>query len=132
MIVLDASAVLELLLGRPAGAAVQTHISRRRESLHAPHLLDAEVAQVLRRYHLAGEITDARGRESLRLLSELAIHRHPHRPLLPRVWDLRANMSAYDGLYVALAEALRAPLLTADARLQRGSGHRARIEVVGA
>ena len=130
MIVLDASAVIELLLGTEAGIAVRRRVSRRTESLHAPHLMDVEVAQVLRRYHARGAIGEDRGREALEDLGDLDVARYPHDPLLPRVWQLRANLSAYDAVYVALAEALAAPLLTLDRRIASAPGHRARVETV--
>ncbi|HEY7140702.1 MAG TPA: type II toxin-antitoxin system VapC family toxin [Methylomirabilota bacterium] len=128
MIVLDASAVVELLLGSPRGAMVRARIQRPDESLHAPHLLDVEVASVLRRYHLSGEISDDEGREALADLAGLDIARYPHDPLLPRVWELRRSVTAYDAVYLALAEVLEAPLLTLDRRLARARGHGARVE----
>jgi predicted nucleic acid-binding protein len=131
VIVVDASAVLELLLGGPAAVAVAERIGSPREVLHAPHLLDLEVAQVLRRYALAGAIDEMRGREALQDLGDLDLARHAHDLFLPRVWELRSRVTAYDAAYLALSEALPAPLLTLDRRLARAGGHRARIEVVG-
>jgi predicted nucleic acid-binding protein len=130
VIVLDASAVVELLLGTPAGIAVMGRISRPGESLHAPHVMDVEVAQVLRRFNRSGAVDDTRGREALEDLADLDIDRCPHEPLLARVWDLRANLTAYDAVYVALAEALGAPLLTRDRRIAAAPGHRARVETI--
>lgn len=127
MIVLDASAVIELLLGTAPGVAAR--IARRGESLHAPHLLDVEVAHVLRRLQASGDLTEERGRQALEDLADLDLERYPHHDLLPRVWELRRNLTAYDAVYVALAEALRAPLLTLDGRLAASAGHRARIEL---
>jgi predicted nucleic acid-binding protein len=83
---------------------------------------------VLRRLNLAKQLSDLRGRQALRTLSSLPLRLHEHAPLLPRAWALRANLSAYDAMYVALAEALRAPLLTLDAKLAATSCHHARIE----
>lgn len=100
------------------------------QTLHAPHLLDVEVAQVIRRYALSGEIDRARGGLALADLADLPLRRYPHDFLLPRIWDLRNNLTAYDAAYVALAEALDAPLLTRDRRLAAAAGHRARIELV--
>ncbi len=128
--VLDASAALELLLGGPAAGAIARRIRPPGESLHAPHLIDLEVAQVLRRYARAGAIGEERGREALRDLSDLGIERHPHDLLLRRIWELRDRVTAYDAAYLTLAEALPAPLVTLDARLARSAGHRARIELV--
>jgi predicted nucleic acid-binding protein len=130
VIVVDASAVLALLLRGPTAGRVARRIAPEREALHAPHLLDLEVAQVLRRYDRAGVIDDARGREALDDLADLGIERHRHQLFLPRVWQLRHRVTAYDAVYLALAEALGAPLLTLDARLARAGGHRARVELV--
>jgi predicted nucleic acid-binding protein len=129
VIVIDASAVLEALLRTPAAPAVQAKLFDGR-TLHAPHLLDVEVAQVLRRYAARGEVDDERGRAVLADLADMPVHRYPHDWLLPRVWELRSNLTAYDAVYVALAEALDAPLLTRDGRLAAAAGHRATIELV--
>lgn len=131
MIVLDASAVLELLLGTPAGTRVAQRIEAPAETLHAPHLVDLEVAQVLQRFQREGDIDQARGREALEVMRELDLTRYPHDVLLPRIWQLRDAVTAYDAAYLALAEALAAPLLTADAKLARARGHRAGVELVG-
>ena len=118
MIVVDASALLEVLLRTPSAQAVETRLFQEpRQTLHAPHLLDVEVAQVLRRYATMGEIDDQRGTEALADLADFHIRRYPHDFLLPRVWALRNNFTAYDAVYVALAEALNARLLTRDQRL---------------
>ncbi len=130
MIVVDASAVLESLLRTPAASAVERWLFEPSQTLHAPHLLDVEVAQVVRRYAANGEIDDARGRAALADLADLPLHRYPHDFLLPRVWNLRNNLTAYDAVYVALAEAIDAPLLTRDKRLAASPGHHARIELV--
>jgi predicted nucleic acid-binding protein len=130
LIVLDASVVLEVLLRMPAGVALEERLFEADETLHAPHLLDLEVAQVLRRYALAGEVEAQRCRAALDDLSGLPLTRYPHDVLIPRVWDLRSNLSAYDAVYVALAEALDAPLLTRDRRLAKAPAHRARVELV--
>ena len=129
MIVLDASVVLEVLLRMPAGIALEERLFSG-ETLHAPHLLDVEVAQVLRRYALAGDIDAGRCRAALDDLAGVALTRYPHDFLMQRVWDLRGNLSAYDAVYVALAEALDAPLLTRDRRLAKAPGHAARVEVI--
>jgi predicted nucleic acid-binding protein len=118
MIVIDASALLEVLLRTPSAQAVETRLFEEpRQTLHAPHLLDVEVAQVLRRYAAMGEIDDQRGAEALADLADFPIRRYPHDFLLTRVWTLRNNFTAYDAVYVALAEALDARLLTRDQRL---------------
>lgn len=130
MIVIDASAVIEVLLQTPAARGIEGRIFAGRESLHAPHLLDVEVAQVLRRYSAVGEMDPARAEQGLRYLADLPMIRHPHTFLLGRIWELRHNFTAYDAVYVALAEALSAPLVTRDQRLARASGHQARIELL--
>lgn len=118
MIVIDASALLEVLLRTPSAQAVETRLFEEpRQTLHAPHLLDVEVAQVLRRYATMGEIDDQRGTEALADLADFPIRRYPHDFLLTRVWTLRNKFTAYDAVYVALAEALNARLLTRDQRL---------------
>jgi len=99
-------------------------------TLHAPHLLDIEVTHALRRYALGGQIDSERGRAALAILIDLPLNRYPHRLLLPRIWDLRNNLTAYDAAYVALAEALDVPLITRDHRLAAATGHHAHIELL--
>jgi predicted nucleic acid-binding protein len=130
VIVIDASALLEALLRTPAAKTIEDRLFAPGQTLHAPHLLDVEVAQVIRRYAASGEISGERGRMALADLADLPLRRYPHDFLLPRIWDLRNNLTAYDAAYVALAEALDVPLLTRDRRLAAAAGHRARIEVV--
>ena len=130
MIVADASAVLELLLGTAAALDIQRRLFESGESLHAPHLLDLEIAQVLRRYVSGGELTPQRGKQALTDLADIPILRYPHDLFLSRIWALRHNATAYDAAYLALAESLAAPLITCDARLAATPGHRATIELV--
>lgn len=130
MIVLDASAVIEWLLQTPTGARVEQRIFSAVPNLHAPHLLDIEVAQVLRRYVAARQLAAARAEEALQDLLDLQLIRYPHDPLLWRVWDLRHTVTAYDAVYLALAEALDAPLVTCDRKLAAASGHSAVVEVI--
>ena len=130
MIVVDASAALEALLRTPAAKAVERLLFDPLQTLHAPYLLDVEVAQVLRRYAANGEIDGERGRAALADLMDFPLRRYPHDFLLPRVWDLRNNLTAYDAIYVALAELLDATLLTRDKRLASARGHHARVELV--
>jgi predicted nucleic acid-binding protein len=99
------------------------------ESIAAPHLIDVEIAQVLRRYAAASELDDGRGRQALDDLGDFPLVRYPHEPLLSRIWELRHSLTAYDAAYVALAEALGATLLTRDAGLARAPGHEARVEL---
>lgn len=129
MIVVDASALLEVLLRTKAAEAVERLLFANGVTLHAPHLLDIEVAQTIRRYAAGGEIGGDRGRAALADLSDFPLRRYPHDFLLPRIWELRNNLTAYDAAYVALAEGLDARLLTRDARLASAPGHRARIEL---
>lgn len=128
MIVVDASAVLELVLCTAAGVRVAERIAPVEETLHAPHLIDLEVAQVLRRYAAAGHIDERRAREALDDFAALDLARYPHDVLLPRIWELRDNCTAYDAAYVSLAEVLGAPLLTLDERLASAPGVRATVE----
>ena len=129
MIVVDASAVLDLLLRTPAAASIAQRLFEPGQTLHAPHLIDVEAAQVIRRYAANGEIGGERAREVLADLADLPLRRYPHDLLLPRIWELRGNLTASDAAYIALAEALDAPLLTRDQRLAAAPGHSARIEL---
>jgi predicted nucleic acid-binding protein len=130
VIVIDASAALEVLLQTPAAAAVEARLYRASETLHAPHLIDLEIAQVLRRYAASNQIDANRCQAALDDWLLVPVSRYPHDVLLPRVWDLRANVTAYDAAYLALAEILDAPLVTRDGRLAGSSGHTAKIELV--
>jgi len=130
VIVVDASVLLETLLRTSAAKAVEDRLFAPGQTLHAPHLLDVEVAQVIRRYAANGEIDGARGRLALGDLADFPLRRYPHDVLLPRIWDLRNNLTAYDAAYVALAEALDAPLLTRDRRLATAAGHHAQIDLL--
>ncbi len=129
MIVLDASAALDWLLQTAAGQRIEQRIYSHHESLHAPHLLDLEVGQVLRRLVREGAVSAQRAEQAIEDLLDLRIVRYPHVVLLPRIWQLRHNLSAYDAAYVALAENLGARLLTRDARLASASGLSAPIEL---
>jgi predicted nucleic acid-binding protein len=129
MIVLDASAVVDWLLQTPAGQRIENRIYSRNETLHAPHLLDLEVIQVLRRLARQGVVAVRRADEAVRDLLDLRVTRYPHHVLLPRIWQLRHNCSAYDAAYIVLAESLGASLVTRDGRLASASGHAARIEL---
>ena len=130
MIVVDASAVLELLLRTEKGETVQARALAPDVRLHAPHLLDVEIAQALRRLTQLKEITATRAVAALDDHAALLITRSAHRELLRRMWELRDAITAYDAAYVVLAEALDAPLLTCDGKLARSHGHRARIELI--
>ena len=129
MIVLDASAAVDWLLQTPAGKSIESRIYSRNETLHTPHLLDLEVTQVLRRLVRQGVVSVHRADEAVRDLLDLRITRYAHFVLLPRVWQLRPNFSAYDAAYVVLAEKLGAALVTRDGRLASASGHAAHVEI---
>lgn len=122
--------MLEFLLQTPLGARVEARLFRDGEEFHSPHLVDVEVTQGLRRLVRSGEVTAARAAEALTDLADLDLHRHAHLDLLTRAWQLRENVTAYDAVYVALAEALDATVITCDAPLAKAPGHRARIEAV--
>jgi predicted nucleic acid-binding protein len=130
MIVLDASATIEVLLQTPRAAEIKRRVLGGPEPLHAPYVLDLEVAQVLRRFVASGELAESRARGALQDLRDMPVMRYPHDLLLDRIWVLRKNLTAYDAAYVALAEALDAPLLTCDQRIAKAPGHRAKVEVV--
>lgn len=129
MIVLDASAIIEVLLQTKAGAPFTERLLSSDTSLHVPHLLDIEVAQVLRRFVARGELNPKRALQALEDLQDLPLERYPHDVLIHRIWELRENLTAYDATYVALAEVLDATLLTRDGRILRAPGHHARVEV---
>jgi predicted nucleic acid-binding protein len=130
ILVVDASVVVDILLKTPGSDRVFDRLFRRRDTLHAPHLLDVEVTQVLRRLVARGEVDDRHGRSLIALLGMLPVARYPHGPLLRRVWDLRSKLTAYDAVYAALAEGLRGTLVTRDARLASATGVRAAVEVL--
>ena len=129
MIVLDASAAVDWLLQTSAGQNIEKRIYSRNETLHAPHLLDLEVAQVLRRLALRGVVSIHRAAEAVSDLLDLRIARYPHLLLLPRIWQVRHNLSACDAAYIVLAETLGAVLVTRDARLASASGYAADVEL---
>jgi predicted nucleic acid-binding protein len=128
--VADASVVLDVLLRTPDADTLLERMVSASPMIHAPHLLDSEVAQVTRRYWQAGELDAKRGAEVIADLAALPIRRYPHEHMLQRIWELRDNVTAYDAAYLALAEALDMPLLTRDRRLAAAPGHSARVEVV--
>ena len=130
MIVLDASVLVELLLGTDSGRLIAARIADPGLGLHVPHLADVEVTQALRRFVRDGELDVTSGASALQNLRSLDLERHPHEPLLDRAWALRDRLTAYDAVYVALAEALDTVLLTCDARLARAPGLGRRVELI--
>jgi predicted nucleic acid-binding protein len=129
MIAIDASAMLEVLLRAPVAEAVERRLFDSRQTMHAPHLIDAEVAQVIRRYAASRELDADRGRAVLADLADFPLRRYPRFAFAARL-ELQNNLTAYDAVYVALAEALDTPLLTGDKRLATAAGHHARVELV--
>jgi predicted nucleic acid-binding protein len=130
VIVLDASALVELLVGTAAGRIVAARIADPAVGLHVPHLADVEVAQALRRYVRNRDLDVSEAEAALDDLRTLDLQRHSHEPLLARVWELRSHLSAYDAVYVALAEAVDGVLVTCDGALARAPGVSARVELI--
>ena len=122
--------MLEFLLQTPLGARVEARLFRDGVEFHSPHLMDVEVTQGLRRLVRFGEVSATRAAEAIEDLSDLDLHRHAHLNLLTRAWQLRENVTAYDAMYVVLAEALDATMITCDSPLAKAPGHRARIEAI--
>ncbi|HJZ34909.1 MAG TPA: type II toxin-antitoxin system VapC family toxin [Solirubrobacterales bacterium] len=130
MNVVDASVLVEYLAAGERVEAAREAI-RRERWVWAPALVDAEVGQALRRQVRGGEISARKAGAALDDLLEMRLQKVPHRHLIDRAWELRDNVSFYDGLYVALAEALDSPLLTLDGKLARASGLRTEVELIG-
>ena len=128
--VLDASGAVELLLNTPAGKRLAARLADETEVVHVPHLIDLEIAQVLCRYVLRGALDERAGGMALRRWRSFDVERYPHEPFLDRIWRLRANVSAYDAIYVALAETLSTVLVTGDRRLAAAPGLRLAVEPV--
>lgn len=128
MIVVDTSAVLTVLVGRPRALRLVDRI-RSDGDLHAPHLLDVEFQHGLRRLVISGAISEDRAADARMDFADLTIVRYPHVSLAARMWELGHNVTAYDAAFITLAETLAAPLVTCDARLTRAPGHTATVEV---
>jgi predicted nucleic acid-binding protein len=128
VLVVDTSAVLDAILDPEPESGLLRRLAE--EDLHAPHLLDVEALGALRRRVLRGELAVRRAQGAREDLAALPITRYPHTHLLDRAWELRDNVTAYDAMFVALAEILGVPLVTVDARLAATTGHRATIELL--
>jgi predicted nucleic acid-binding protein len=129
MIVVDASAVIEVLIGSALGRRLAPRVLHGNPILHAPHLLDLEVLQALRSFLKAKDISPDNAIAAASRLQAFDLVRHPHAPLIQRILDLRHNLTAYDAAYMALAESLDAPLVTCDRALRSVPGARATVEV---
>jgi predicted nucleic acid-binding protein len=129
MIVLDASATVDWMLQTPPGQRIEQRIYSRNDTLHSVHLLDVEFARVLRRLVRERTLTSRRAEEAIEDLTALRVTRYAPVLLLSRIWQLRNNMTAYDAAYVALAEVLKAPLITRDQKIAAAPGHAAAVEV---
>jgi len=127
MVVLDASAAVEALLLGNAGHAVRERLVGH--ELHAPYVIEIEVTEALRHAVRAGRLSRDRGLDALDDFADFAVILYPLGALRDRVWELGSNLTSYDAVYVALAEALEAPFVTCDARIARAPGIRAAVEV---
>ena len=123
MLVIDASAALELVMTTRSGFAVEEHVLESGEPLAAPHLIDVEVLHVIRRFHRNGVLTRRRSEQAIDDFGDLPITRYGHELLRLNMWRMRDNLNAYDAAYIALAELLDAPIVTCDGKLARSSGH---------
>jgi predicted nucleic acid-binding protein len=128
VLVLDTSAVLNVLTAPSPDPDLLARLESGR-SLHAPHLIDVEFLNSLRRLARVDRVVAERADEIRDDFGRLRLQRYPHGGFANRIWELRHNVSAYDAAYIALAEALACPLVTSDARMAKASGHRADVEV---
>ena len=128
--VLDASGAVEFLLNTTAGKRLAARLADDAVVVHVPHLVDLEIAQVLRRYARHGTLSARTGALALERWRGLDVQRYSHEPLLDRIWRLRENVTAYDAVYVALAEALRTVLFTGDRKLADAPGVNVTIELI--
>jgi len=129
MLVIDASCLCEVLIGAPAAEAIRARLASDSEHA-APHVVDAEVFGVIRREHLLGRLDRTEATQAVDDLAAWPGERFGHRPLLARAWELRTTVRGWDAMYVALAEALDATLVTTDRRLASAVGPSCPIEVV--
>ena len=129
--VVDASVVLDMILGSPRAEELLDRLFSGEILCHAPHFIDLEVLSILRKTALAGEVGEERAAGAVRVFVTFPIERHAHETYVPRIWALRKNFTSYDASYVALAEALRAPLITSDAPLARAARKFVDVELIG-
>ncbi len=130
MIVVDASAVIDILINAPTAPILRSRLFERGESVHAPHLLDIEVMHVLRRRFLTAEMSLEWAQLAISHFQVMPIERYSHEILLAGIWRHRENLTAYDAAYVALAEALDTTVLTTDAKLAAAPGMSRRVKLV--
>ncbi len=128
--VLDASGAVEVLLNTASGKRLNARLLDEMQVIHVPYLIDLEITQALRRFVLRGMLAPRSGEMALRRWRNFDVERYPHEPLLDRVWELRANVTAYDAIYLALAEALSTVFVTRDRRLAGVPGVRTAVELV--
>jgi len=128
IVVVDASAVIDLLLRTDRALELRRRLLQPFQALHAPHFIDLEVLQFIRRQRLDGNMDDDRAEDAIADHRALPIKRYPHYALLPRVWTLRDNFTAYDAVYVALADSLHATLVTTDLRLAKAAARFVDVE----
>ena len=131
VLVVDTSAIMAALVGRPRIPTLAEALASDRD-LHAPHLIDVELINALRRLVMKGDLSEARAQDCRTDFADLAITRYPHQPLADRMWELRHNLTAYDSAFAALSEALGVPLVTCDARLAEAPGHVADVHLYNA
>jgi len=129
VVVVDASAILDLILDNKTAPALRARFLRENDKLQAPHLIDLEVLQVIRRRARLGELDASRARLAIDDLEQLPMERHPHDSFIRVIWHLRNNFTMYDAAYVALAIALDATLITSDAPLARAAAPYLPVEV---
>jgi predicted nucleic acid-binding protein len=130
MLIVDASCLAEVLIGAPGAEAVRDRLAADDDHA-APHIVDVEVFGVIRREHLRGGLDRTAAAQAIDDLMTWPGERFGHRPLLPRAWQLRNTVRGWDAMYVALAEAMQAVLVTTDRRLAAATGPSCRIEALG-
>jgi predicted nucleic acid-binding protein len=121
---------VDLVLWTLGASTIKQRLFRRGESLHAPHLVDLEVAHAVRRLAANGLVEQTRAFQALQDHADIRMFKYPHHDLLTRIWELRHNLTAYDAAYIALAEMLDAPLITRDKAFASSTGHNVQIELV--